>query len=457
MAGRSYDLVPNDVPRVETKWRRIVTRIPVPESIPVLESLRKYEPRSMSGQPPIVWASASGCQVSDAWGNTWLDWSSGVLVANAGHSHPAICDAMTAQIKRGLIHNYCFPSAGRAALVKALADVAPPGLDKVFVLTTGSEATECAIKLCRSRGVADAGPKKHVIVTFEDGFHGRTLGAQQAGGSPALKEWIVNLDPGFVQIPFPDGFRCEDTSFDLFEKSLARKGVDGDDVAAVMLETYQGAGASFAPVDYMKKLRAWTEAHDALLVCDEVQAGFGRTGTYWGFEHYGVVPDIICCGKDISSGMPLSAVIGGTDVMDRFEPGSMTSTHTGNPVCVAAALANLETIEREGLVENAHKCGELLHAELRRVRDRFADVAGSLQGKGMVAGLHMTRPGSKDPDGDLAFEIVKGCFERGLLMFSPVGVGSATVKISPPLVTSQDAVREGVSALEETLTAILGV
>jgi len=456
MAGRTYDLTPKDIPRVETKWRRIVTKIPVPESLPVLEKLRKYEPRSMSGQPPIVWSSASGCQVSDAWGNTWLDWSSGVLVANAGHSHPAICDAMTAQIKSGLIHNYCFPSVPRATLAEALADAAPPGLDKVFILTTGAETTECAIKLSRARGVAKAGPRKHVIVTFENAFHGRTLGAQQAGGSPALKEWIVNIDPGFVQVPFPDGFRCEDTGFDLFEQTLADKGVDPDDVAAVMLETYQGGGASFAPKDYMKKLRAWTEAHDVLLVCDEVQAGFGRTGTYWGFEHYDIVPDLICCGKGISSGMPLSAVIGRADVMDQFEPGSMTSTHTGNPVCVAAALANLKAIENERIVENARKSGDLLHSELRRVRERFADVAGSLQGKGMVAGLHMTKPGSKDPDGDLAFEIVNGCFQRGLLMFSPVGAGSATVKISPPLVTPEDAVLEGIATLEETMAALLG-
>jgi len=456
MAGRAYDLTPKDIPHVETKWRRIVTKIPVPESLPVLEKLRKYEPRSMSGQPPIVWSSASRCQVSDAWGNTWLDWSSGVLVANAGHSHPAICDAMTAQIESGLIHNYCFPSVPRAALAEALADVAPPGLDKVFILTTGSETTECAIKLARARGVAKAGPRKHVIVTFENAFHGRTLGAQQAGGSPALKEWIVNIDPGFIQVPFPDGFRCEDTGFDLFEKTLADRGVNADDVAAVMLETYQGGGASFAPKDYMKKLRAWTEAHDALLVCDEVQAGFGRTGTYWGFEHYEIVPDLICCGKGISSGMPLAAVIGRADVMDQFQPGSMTSTHTGNPVCVASALANLKAIEEEGIVENARKSGDLLHTELRRVRERFKDVAGSLQGKGMVAGLHMTKPGSKDPDGDLAFEIVNGCFRRGLLMFSPVGAGSATVKISPPLVTPKGAVREGIAALEETIAAILG-
>ena len=372
-----------------------------------------------------------------------------------GYRIVAICDAIEKQTQHGLIHNYCFPSALRAKLAEKLAEVAPEGLDKVFLLTTGSEATECAIKLSRARGVGKAGPSKHVIVTFENGFHGRTLGAQQAGGSPALKEWIVNLDPGFVQVPFPDGFRCPDTAFDLFRQTLAEKGVAPEDVAAVMLETYQGGGASFAPVEYMQALREWTRTHDALLVTDEVQAGFGRTGTYWGFEHYGIVPDVICCGKGITSGMPLSAVIGRAEIMDQFEPGSMTSTHTGNPICAAAALANLEAIEKEGMVENARRCGDVLHSELAKVRERFASVARSLQGRGMVAGLHMCKPDTVVPDGDLAFEIVKGCFERGLLMFSPVGAGGATVKIAPPLMTPEDAVREGVAVLEETMASLV--
>ncbi|MFH0962656.1 MAG: aspartate aminotransferase family protein [Planctomycetota bacterium] len=455
MAGKAFELTPREVARVETRWRRIATKIPVPQSIPVLEELRRFEPLSMQGQPPVVWDRAEGCQVHDPWGNMWLDWSSGVLVANAGHSHPAVLEAIKSQAEHGLIHNYCFPSELRAKLARMLAEAAPEGLGKVFLLTTGSEATECAIKLARARGMRLAGKSKQVIVTFENAFHGRTLGAQLAGGIPVLKEWIANPDPGFVQVPFPDGFRCEDTSFGLFEKSLARQGVNGDDVACVMLETYQGGGASFAPPEYIRALRRWTTKHDALLVMDEIQAAFGRTGTFWGFEHYGVVPDLICVGKGVTSGLPLSAVIGRNEVMDEFPPGSMTSTHTGNPVCVASAIANLEAIRREKLVERAKRGGEVLHGELARVAKKFHGVVGSLQGKGMVAGLHMVKPGSKEPDGEIAFEIVRACMERGLLMFSPVGVGGATVKISPPLVTPEEAVIEGVNVLEEAMAAVV--
>ncbi|MGD2174284.1 MAG: aspartate aminotransferase family protein [Candidatus Brocadiaceae bacterium] len=453
MAGRTFELEPREVPRVETDWRRIATKFPVPESLPVLAELRRYEPLSMQGQPPVVWDRASGCQVYDPWGNVWLDWSSGVLVANTGHSNADVCRAIREQAAHGLIHNYCFPAEMRARLVCALVEAAPEGIDKAFLLTTGSEAVECAIKLSRARGLDRGGPDKTVIVTFENAFHGRTLGAQQAGGIPALKEWIVHLDPAFVQAPFPDGFRCEDTSFELFESSLERLGVDPDAVACVMTETYQGGGASFAPGDYIRRLREWTRHHDALLVMDEVQAGFGRTGTFWGFEHYGVVPDLICCGKGITSALPLSAVLGPAEVMDQFAPGTMTSTHSGNPVCAAAALANLEFIRDNDLVEHARNVGEVLHAGLQQLGRRFSHVIGAVHGRGMVAGLHLVRPGSEEPDGELAFRVVRACVERGLLLFSPVGVGSATVKICPPLVTPDEAVREGVSVLEDALQA----
>jgi len=451
MAGRVFPLEPKHVPHVRTRWRRIVTEIPVPDSIPIFEEMYRVEPRSMRGQPPVVWDRAEGCRVHDRWGNTWLDWSSGVLVTSVGHGHPAVREAMTRQIEHGLIHNYVFPAELRIRLAGALVDAAPDGIDKAFLLSTGSEATECAIKLSRAHGIDAGGRRKNVLVSFHRAFHGRTLGAQQAGGIPELKEWIVHLDPGFVQVDFPDGFRCEDSSFEFFERSLAELGVEPDNVAGVMTETYQGGGADFAPVDYMRRLREWTREHDAVLTMDEVQAGFGRTGRFWGFEHYGIVPDLICCGKGMSGGMPLAALLGRADLMDHFPPGSMTSTHSGNPVCVAAALASLEVIRSEGLVEHAARMGEVLQSELAKLAGRFPDVIGAVHGKGMVAGVQMVRPGGREPDADLAGAIVQGCYERGLLMFSPVGYGGGTVKISPPLMTPEEAVREGLAVLAEAV------
>lgn len=451
-----FELVPRKVPTVQTKYRRIVTEIPVPESIPILQRLRQYEPISMSGQPLVLWDRAEGIQVSDRWGNTWLDWSSGVLVTNAGHSHPKIVQAMVDQARHGLTHNYCFPSEIRARTVEQLAKVAPEGLKKVFLLTTGAEACECALKLARTWGLKVGGREKITFVTFQNAFHGRTLGAQMAGGIPALKQWIVNLDPNIVQVPFPDGFRCPDTRFELFLESLDRQGIRPEMVAGVMTETYQGGNASFAPPEYVQKLRAWCDRHQAILVMDEVQAGFGRTGTYWGFEHYGVVPDLICCGKGISSGMPMSAVIGRPEIMDLYPPGSMTSTHTGNPICAAAVLANLQVIREENLVDRCRAMGEILQPELRRVAQKYPNRIGAVHGKGLVASLHMVKPGGIEPDAALAADIVRRCVEKGLLMFAPVGYAGASVKIAPPLVITEEPLRESIQVLEEVLEEAIG-
>jgi 4-aminobutyrate aminotransferase/diaminobutyrate-pyruvate transaminase/4-aminobutyrate aminotransferase/(S)-3-amino-2-methylpropionate transaminase len=451
----SYDLTPRKISPVRTKYRRIVTDFPVPESLPILQKLRQYEPLSMSGQPLVVWDRAEGIQVFDRWGNMWLDWSSGVLVTNAGHNHPRIRQAILDQVNHGLVHNYCFPSALRADLTEQLAAVAPEGLKKAFLLTTGAEACECAVKLARTHGRAVGGDRKITIVTFHNAFHGRTLGAQMVGGIPALKQWIVNLDKDMLQVPFPDGFRGPDTSFDGFLKAIEAQGHTPDQIAGVMTETYQGGNASFAPPEYIQRLRQWCDEHRVLLIMDEVQAAFGRTGTFWGFEHYGVVPDLICCGKGISSGLPISAVIGRPEIMDLYPPGSMTSTHTGNPVCVAAALASIRVILEENLVEHTRRMGEILQPELRRIGNRFRSRIGAVHGKGLVASLHIVKPGSIDPDPDLAFDIVRRAVEKGLLMFSPVGYCGASVKISPPLVIQEEPLRESIAVIEEVLEEAL--
>jgi 4-aminobutyrate aminotransferase/diaminobutyrate-pyruvate transaminase/4-aminobutyrate aminotransferase/(S)-3-amino-2-methylpropionate transaminase len=452
--AREFSFIPARVATVETPFRRIVTELPVPESVPILETLYRYEPVAMRGQPLVVWDHAEGFQVYDRWGNKWVDWSSGVLITNAGHGRQEIIRAITDQANAKLLTNYCFPSEIRARLVEKLASVLPDPLKKVFLLTTGSETVECAVKLCRTYGMKAGGRKKNVIISYDKAFHGRTLGSQQVGGIPALKEWIGNLDPGFVQIPFPDGFRTADTSFEGFTRALREHNVEPNTVAGVILETYQGGSAAFAPPEYMRALKEWCTGHKALLVCDEVQAGFGRTGTLWGFEHYGIVPDLACFGKGISSSLPLAAVAGRPDVMDLHPSGSMTSTHTGNPVCCAAALASIDLVIKEKLADNASKVGALLHQKLRALKARTPQI-GSVDGKGLVAGVACVLPGSKEPDGDLAFDVVRRSIEKGVLMFTPVGFGGATVKISPPLVITEAAIQDSVTALEEAFAESL--
>lgn len=450
--AREFSLTPRAVPGVRSQLRRVVTKLPVPESLPILEKLNRYEPLAMRGQPPVVWDHAEGFQVFDAYGNCWIDWSSGVLITNAGHGRKPVIDAIVEQASSGLLTNYCFPSEIRSRLVERIAGLLPKPLDKVFLLTTGSETVECAIKLGRAHGLRVGGRGKNVIVSYVDAFHGRTLGAQQAGGFPALKEWIGNLDPGFVQAPFPDGFRTADTSFDYFERCLYEQHVDPRNVAAVLMETYQGASAAFAPSEYMRALREWCDVHKALLVLDEVQAGFGRTGTMWGFEHYGIVPDLALFGKGISSSLPLAAVAGPAEIMDSQPVGTMTSTHTGNPVCCAAALASIDLLVNEKLAANACRMGDVLQRRLGEIQSRFPEI-GAVHGRGLVAGLACVDKGPATPDADLAWEIVRHCYENGVLMFAPVGFGGATVKIAPPLVISEEAILESTAVLEEALEA----
>jgi 4-aminobutyrate aminotransferase/diaminobutyrate-pyruvate transaminase/4-aminobutyrate aminotransferase/(S)-3-amino-2-methylpropionate transaminase len=453
VADKRYELVPVEVPEVSTRFRRISGKLPVPETLDLLRTSRAVEPLAMEGQPPVVWDRAEGFQVYDAYGNKWIDFSSGVLVTNAGHGHRRIIEAIINQAKGGLIHNYCFPSEPRVRLAKRISELAPNPLKKVFLMSTGSEATECAVKLSRKHGQAIGGNQKIAIVSFVNAFHGRTLGAQEIGGIPALKDWIGHLDPYFVQVPFPDGYWCEDTSFAAFEKSLEASGVSPEHVAGVITETYQGGTVTFAPREYMQSLRSWCDMHQVVLTLDEVQAGFGRCGKWWGFEHYGIVPDLMCLGKGISSSLPVSATVGRPELMDQFPPGSMTSTHTGNPVCAAAAMASIDVVDQENLVANSARVGEVLLSELRHVFEPFGKYVGTIDGKGLVAAVQLALPGTKQPHADLAWEVVKECVYRGLLMFGPVGVGGGSLKVCPPLCITEQAVIEGVSVMGEAMAA----
>jgi 4-aminobutyrate aminotransferase / (S)-3-amino-2-methylpropionate transaminase / 5-aminovalerate transaminase len=447
-----FSLESKSVPQIRSKYRRILTSLPAPRSVPILESLKQNEPRAMLCQPPVVWERAQGFQVFDASGNTWLDWTSGVLVANVGHSHPRVKQAITEAVEKELLHTFVFPNENREALVRALVTKSPRPLDKVYLFTTGSETTECAIKLARSYGQTLT-PQKTSIITFQNAFHGRTLGAQMAGGIPSLKQWIKEPVGGFYQMPFPDGFRTPNYSFSDFLKSLHGSGLRSDRIAGVMLESYQGGGASFASTEFIQGLRAWCDANQVQLIFDEVQSGFGRTGKYFAFEHYEVVPDLICCGKGLSGSLPISAVIGRSAVMDLQEPGEMTSTHAGNPVCCAAAMASLEVIDAEGLVQKAQASGEILHRSLNRLM-RENEAIGAVHGKGLVAGLHIVDPRTGAPDSHLAAELVYQCFIRGLLLFAPLGFGGATIKICPPLTTTEDALAEALEVFEEALATI---
>ncbi|MFA6513884.1 MAG: aspartate aminotransferase family protein [Patescibacteria group bacterium] len=441
------------VPRIYTKYRKIFGIVPNVGTLKKIKELQKLEPVCMSGQSETIWDHAEEVNVYDVYGNKWLDFSSGVLITNAGHGNNAIVQAIINQVSKPLLTSYCFPNQPRIDLIKKIASLSPRGY-KTLLLSTGSESTEVLLKLMRTYG-SKIKKNRNIIISFQGAFHGRTLGAQQMGGSPALKSWIKNIDSEIVQVPFPDGFRCKNTSFQLFKQSLNKLGINPRNIAGVISETYQGGGPYFFPKAYVKELRFWCNKYDILLCLDEVQSGFGRCGKQWGFQHYDIVPDLFAVGKGISSSLPISAVIGRPDVMDLYGPNEMTSTHSGNPVCCAAALANINYIKNNKLIQNASKLGAILNSRLLEMQNCFPEFIGFVSSVGLVGGIHIVQQGTIKPDGELAKKIVNLCYKNGLMMFAPVGTGGACIKIAPPLCITEEALKEGCDVIFESLAELL--
>lgn len=448
-------LIPVDVPRVETRNRSIVTPQPPPEAIPLLKELSKFEPVSMTwDQNPVFWDKAEGHAVSDRWGNRWIDFTSGIFVANTGHSHPKVLDAIRRQVDGKMVHSYYFPSELRAKLTRRLVEAAPKGIEKAFLLTTGAETTECALKLARIRGLKRSASKLK-MVGWTNSFHGKTLGAQTMAGRDSAKHWIGAADPNIHHLPFPypwdaDAAMSGEARFDKDMAALLAKGIKAEDVAGFMVESYQGWSALFYPEGYVQALRRWADRHDAVLCFDEVQAGFGRTGRMFAMERYGVRPDILCCGKGISSGVPLSAVLSSAEILDA-DP-SLNSTHSGNPLCAAASLATLEVLEEEGLPARAARLGVKVRERLERLRERFAPKTSWVFGDGLVWAVLAAgaRPG--DFDADFTDRVTESCLHKGLLMIR-TGIGS--IKLGPPLTIAEDALFEGIDVIEEALAECL--
>jgi len=452
----NYDLTPVDVPRIETKYRSIRTKIPVPESIPLFEKLAASEPRSMAGQPPVVWHRAEGFTIYDKWGNRWIDWSSCVLVANAGHGRPEIRDALKRVIDQGLVASYVFVHEQREELCGLLRSISPdPETYRVFLLSTGSEATENAIKLARTYALEKYGPRRRFVISFRHAFHGRTMGAQLAGGMDGQKRWLGEPDPAFVQVPFPDGYKNPDTRFDVFLSTLAAKGIPWGEIAGVMTESYQGVGPDFLPTDYARSLETFCRENDIVTIFDEVQSGFGRTGKMFCYEHYGVKPDLVCCGKGLSSSLPIAAVIGREDIMELYPPGAMTSTHSASPLPVAAAVANLKVLVAEGLPARAARMENVLMPLLAGIREKHPSRLGCLHGRGLVAGIQVVMAGTKIPDPATALAINVASVRKGVLMFAPVGIAGECLKIAPPLTIAEDALVESAEAFGEAVNEVL--
>lgn len=453
MAGHGFSHVPKKVDIVSTKYRTIKTSIPVPESIPLLERLYSVESRSMHGQMPVIWDRAEDFQVYDAWGNCWIDFTSTIFVTNAGHANPRIRAALMKLLEKPLLHTYTYASQERIEYLTYLIEKTPKQFEKAFLLSAGTEATECALKLMRLNGTK-VGKKKNVIICFEGNWHGRTLGAQMLGWNPAQKEWIGYLDPEIIHLPFPypwnKAAQADPESF--FHNSLKKlrdeKGIDVEtDVAGFMMETFQGWGAVFYPARFVQAVEKIARKNKILLGFDEMQAGFGRTGKLFGYMHYGVEPDLLCLGKGASSSLPLSIVLGSAEVMDLPEIGSMSSTHSANPMVCAAGKANLQALIEDKLIENSEQLGKVFHKELNKIREKYSGFISSVQGVGLLAAVIFNDPAGK-PLASICDKIAELCLQRGLLV---VHTGRESIKLAPPLTINEEALLEGLGVFAQAI------
>jgi 4-aminobutyrate aminotransferase/diaminobutyrate-pyruvate transaminase/4-aminobutyrate aminotransferase/(S)-3-amino-2-methylpropionate transaminase len=450
-------LEPIPTAAVYTRWRRIRTAIPAPESVPWIERLRRAEPVSMAGMPPILWHEAEGFLVRDPYGNQWIDLTSGIVLANAGHAHPRIVEAIRSAAGRRLLATYAFPSEERLLLVERLAALAPMPDAKAILYSSGTEASECAVMLMRRHGQQRRRDKVGIL-SLAGNYHGRTLAAQLASGTPQPGEWIERERVDHYQIPAPNCLRCpwgragyEHCGAACFQAgldALAARGLDLDRIAGIILEPVPGWTTLPIPADFAAAAAAWAREHEALLAFDEIQCGCGRTGKFFGGEYLGITPDLIVLGKGLSSSLPVSAVVGGRELMDRPLPGEMSSTHGGNPVCAAAALANLQILVDEGLIEAGARTGAAVLERLRLLQSEFPSRVRAVQGVGLFISIHLVKPGTDEPAVELADGIAQEAVRRGVLMFT---TGRGYLKFTPPLCIDLDAALEAAAVIHDCL------
>ncbi|MGQ9673113.1 MAG: aspartate aminotransferase family protein [Candidatus Aminicenantales bacterium] len=416
-----------------------------------LDLSKRFEPRCMNWQAPVVWDRAQGAEIWDVDGKHYFDWTSGVLVANVGHAHPHLAAALAEQAKR-LLNTFDFPTPQRIALAQKLVELMPPHLNKVIFMTTGAEAMDASLRIARRY------TQKFEIVAFWGGFHGRSFGPMSVTGLPKIKRHFGPMVPGTVLAPYPYCYRCPfekaHPDCELFCLKFLDQVVEVESsgyLAAVVVEPYQGtSGFVFPPPGYMKKLEEWAKKRGLVFILDEVQSSYGRTGKMWAFEHENLKPDILCLGKGIGSGAPISAVISTPDIFACLGPGEMSSTMGGNPLCCAGGLAVLEIMAQENLVEKAAVNGEYLKNHLLRLKDRFSFI-GDVRGMGLVYGIEFVKDrATKEPAADLAKEIVLRCVANGL-MCGKLGIYGNVMRVAPPLVITPEQIDQSVAILEKVL------
>jgi 4-aminobutyrate aminotransferase len=434
---------------------KLKTAVPGPKAKKAVADDDRLISPSYTRSYPMVAKSGRGLRVTDVDGNEFLDFAAGIAVNSTGHCHPEVVKAIQDQAAE-LIHisGTDFYYEHMTNLAERLSAIAPmPGPHKFYYGNSGAEAVECAMKVARYH------TGRQNIISFFGAFHGRTMGALSLTGSkPQQKRRFAPLVPGVTHIRYPYAYRGttggpdEQEAFALdcaryIEDRLFKTILPPEEVAAIILEPIQGEGGYVvAPDNFLQEIRRICDRHGILLIADEVQSGMGRTGKWWAIEHSGVQPDIVCIAKGIASGMPLGICMTKAEIMD-WVPGSHASTFGGNPICIAAALATMDVLEREG-IKNSATVGEKMFERLRPWVAKHPTV-GDVRGRGLMIGIEIVKDQkSRTPAGPMRDKIVELAFERGLLI---LGCGETSIRLCPPLIVNAHEADIALDILEECL------
>jgi len=415
---------------------------------------QKAIPRGVANSLAIYADRASNAELWDVEGKRYIDFGTGIAVLNTGHLHPKVKAAVAAQLDK--FSHTCFqvtPYESYVALAEQLNALAPgKSPKKTIFLTTGAEAIENAVKIARYH------TKRSAIITFSGGFNGRTyLGISLTGKVQPYKAGFGPMMPEVSHVPFPmpyHGVSVEDSLEAVY--GLFKADVDPARVAAIIIEPVLGEGGFYqAPVEMLRKLRGLCDQHGILLIVDEIQTGFGRTGRMFAVEYSGVEPDLMTIAKSVSGGIPLSGVIGKADIMDAPLPGGLGGTFAGSPLACAAGLAVLNVIQEEQLLQRANHIGKFMTSRLSGLQVRFPGI-GEVRGVGAMVAIELVKNCSADqPDAELTRQLVQAAAARGLILLS-CGIYGNVIRFLAPLTISDALLKEGFNLFEQALQEVAG-
>jgi 4-aminobutyrate aminotransferase/(S)-3-amino-2-methylpropionate transaminase len=429
------------------------TAVPGPRSLEILARKERVVAAPLQPTFPIVAAAGSGATLTDVDGNTFLDFAGGVGCLNVGHSHPAVVAAAQEQLGRFSHTDFTIvPYEVYVTLAERLLERTPiSGPTKAAFFNAGTEAVENAVKFAR------AYTKRPAVIAFEGGFHGRTLlSLSLTSKTHPYKAGLGPFSPEIYRVPFAQDYRGPDAhdALEALQRTLITQ-VAAETVAAIVIEPVQGEGGFVvAPKEFMAGVRRICDDNGIVLVVDEVQTGFARTGRFFAIEHYDIEPDLITVAKSIAAGLPLSGVLGRAEIMDAPGANAVGGTYVGNPVAQAAALAVLDVLDDEALVERAAVIGETIESRMHAWQAQFDEI-GDVRGLGAMMAIELVHDrSSKDPAPELVSRICEEAFRNGLLLIS-AGIYSNVVRVLVPLIVTDDELEEALGVWEQALERVL--